>query len=260
MCDGAHRLKLRTSLSLRSRMARAVGAMTLPWSLQLPTVGRAVLAARLRRHDLLNMAVRLAVIALERSRWSALTKQVLHRVVSSDHRRCNDRFNSRWRVQRFDDSPLRASLWSGRRSAAGGTRCAAGVESCLSTHSTARTGSWHRSPLRWRAGRGAVGRVRRTAGGSAGHQTDAPRTLPTTLLDHLSLCQSYPTDTSTIVALTRSRGPHRRLSETVFREWHRLASVSACRGVRGFGSQTGCLSWAANFLPAPGHSEPVGVA
>ena len=173
---------------------------------------------------------------------------------------CNDRFNSRWRVQRFDDSPLRASLWSGRRSAAGGTRCAAGVESCLSTHSTARTGSWHRSPLRWRAGRGAVGRVRRTAGGSAGHQTDAPRTLPTTLLDHLSLCQSYPTDTSTIVALTRSRGPHRRLSETVFREWHRLASVSACRGVRGFGSQTGCLSWAANFLPAPGHSEPVGVA
>ena len=61
--------------------------MTLPWSLQAPSVGRAVLAAHLRRHDLLNMAVRLAVIAPERSRWSALTKQVLHPVVSPDHRR-----------------------------------------------------------------------------------------------------------------------------------------------------------------------------
>ncbi len=88
--------------------------------------------------------------------WSALTKQVLNPVVSPDHRACNDEFTSRWRVQRFDDSRLKESLWSGRRWWFGGTRFAASVESRVSTHPTVRMRSGQRSTaLRRETGRGA---------------------------------------------------------------------------------------------------------
>ena len=61
----------------------------------------------------------------------------------------------------------------------------------------------------------------------AGHQTDAPQTLLIPFLVHFSCCQSYRTDTATDFALTRSLGPHRRLSGTVLREWHRLACCAS---------------------------------
>ena len=67
-----------------------------------------------------------------------------------------------------------------------------------------------------------------TAGvGRTGLRTYAPHMLSIHLLVHLSCCQSYRTDTAIVVALTRPRGPHRRLSGTVFRERHRLACCAS---------------------------------
>ena len=110
---------------------------------------------------------------------------------------CDDEFNRgggatlRWLT--VEDvpvacSPVCASVASGVQQAS---------ESRVSTHATAPDGIVTSAARRREADRGAMGRVRRTAVGSAGHQTEAPRTLPIPLLVHLSRYPSYRTTTAT---------------------------------------------------------------
>lgn len=88
VCDGAHRLKLRPRLPLRSRVDRCRGCNDAPVVIAVAERWAGLFLQRTSAGTIFgDLAVQLAVIAPEPSPWSALTKQVLNPVVSPDHHR-----------------------------------------------------------------------------------------------------------------------------------------------------------------------------